>query len=108
MFTPIAGNPLDSEYKGVIAQAAAQVATPSPAIMMATTADSDTSVNKLVQAWQLLVAANDAALNSKIEEFGASNASDLEELEAADLEAIALLLKKVQRKQFCRLVGLPV
>jgi hypothetical protein len=47
-------------------------------------------------------------LNSKIEEFGAFNASDLEELEAADLEEIALLLKKVQRKQFCRLVGLPV
>jgi hypothetical protein len=105
VFTPTASNALNSEPKSVIAQAA-QAATPSPAIMMATTAD--TSVNKLVQAWELLMAANDAALNSKIEEFGAFNASDLEELEAADLEEIALLLKKVQRKQFCRLVGLPV
>ena len=66
------------------------------------------SANKIAQAWQLLVDANDAALTEKIEEFGASKAAHLEELETEDLKAISDLLKKVQRKQFCRLVGLSV
>ena len=77
--------------------------------VVGTTAIADTNgVDNLVQAWQLLVDANDAALTEKIEEFGASKATDLEELETEDLKAISDLLKKVQRKQFCRLVGLSV
>jgi len=77
--------------------------------VVGTTAIADTNgVDNLVQAWQLLVAANDTAIIAKVEEFGAAKASDLAELEIADLEALSLLLKKVQRKQFCRLVALPV